>query len=97
MIAMPHVYALVHEERGSFGISFPDFPGCISGGHTLDEAIRRGAKALNFHVAGMVEGGERLPTLRSLDELRADAEFVESLDGGDLALVKFGIPDRCRG
>ena len=30
------VYAFVHEEDGSFGISFPDFPGCISTGDTLE-------------------------------------------------------------
>ena len=37
------VYALIHEENGAYGISFPDFPGCVSGGRSLDEALARGA------------------------------------------------------
>ena len=49
---MTHVIALIHEEAGSFGISFPDFPGCISTADTLDEAVQRGAQALAFHIEG---------------------------------------------
>ncbi|MGB8365566.1 MAG: type II toxin-antitoxin system HicB family antitoxin [Rhizomicrobium sp.] len=32
-----YVIALIHEEDGAYGISFPDFPGCVSGGNSLDE------------------------------------------------------------
>ncbi|MBL0942631.1 MAG: type II toxin-antitoxin system HicB family antitoxin, partial [Alphaproteobacteria bacterium] len=31
--------ALIHKDKNSdFGVSFPDFPGCITAGKTLDEA-----------------------------------------------------------
>ncbi|MEJ0025803.1 MAG: type II toxin-antitoxin system HicB family antitoxin [Rhizomicrobium sp.] len=75
------VWALVHEEkvrgRNAYGISFPDFPGVVSAGSSLDEAIERGRETLAFHVTGMIEDGERLPNIRSLEELRADREFAE--------------------
>jgi predicted RNase H-like HicB family nuclease len=71
------VYALVHDEKGRFGISFPDFPGCVSGGRTVDEAIRRGKETLAFHVAGMIEDGDPVPAPRSLQQLRRDPEFAE--------------------
>ena len=36
--------AFVHrDDKPGFGISFPDFPGCVSDGDTIDETIRRGA------------------------------------------------------
>ena len=31
--------ALIHKDaRSDYGVSFPDFPGCITAGKTLDEA-----------------------------------------------------------
>jgi predicted RNase H-like HicB family nuclease len=39
--------ALVHKDQGtSYGVSFPDLPGCISAGDTMDEALANGADAL---------------------------------------------------
>ncbi len=71
------VYALVHEEKGRFGISFPDFPGVASGGRSLEEAIRRGKETLAFHVAGMIEDGDPVPQPRTIQDLRRDRDFAE--------------------
>ena len=44
---MRHSVALIHKDKHSdFGISFPDFPGCVSAGSTLEEAADMGAEAL---------------------------------------------------
>ena len=91
---MPLAYALIHEEDGVFGISFPDFPGCISTGKTEDEVLRKGAEALAFHVAGMIEDGDPLPILRNLTELRSDKTFQDDAAGAVLALVPFDPPGR---
>ncbi len=88
------VYALLHEENGSFGISFPDFPGVVSGGKSAEEAIARSRDTLAFHVAGMAEDGDPLPALRSLAELRKDpalrADFVDAV----IALVPVDLPGK---
>lgn len=91
---MPLAYALIHEENGVFGISFPDFPGCISSGDTAESAIRKGSEALSFHVAGMVEDGDTLPMLRSMSELKQDKDFNEDAEGAALALVPFELPGK---
>jgi len=91
---MPLAYALIHEEDGRVGVSFPDFPGAVSAGRDAEDAIRKGSELLTFHVAGMVEDGDRLPILRSVAELRADPEFSEDADGAVLALVPFDLPTR---
>jgi antitoxin HicB len=39
------VRALTPEEGGGYLITFPDLPGCMSDGETIDEAIRNGAEA----------------------------------------------------
>ena len=85
---MPVAYAVIHEEAGHYGISFPDFPGCISSGDSAEDACRRGADTLTFHVAGMIEDGDPLPMQRGLNELG------EPFAGGIVSLVKFELPGR---
>jgi predicted RNase H-like HicB family nuclease len=42
--------ALIHKDPDSdYGVSFPDLPGCVSAGSTLDEAIALAHEALALH------------------------------------------------
>lgn len=91
---MPIAYAIIHEETGQYGISFPDFPGCIAAGQSEEEAIRRGTEALNFHVEGMVEDKDPLPMLRTIAEIRDDASLADDLHDGVLTLVPFDLPGK---
>lgn len=86
--------ALIHEENGNFGVSFPDFPGCITGANTMEDAVRKGSEALSFHVAGMVEDGDPIPATRSVAELRSDPEFIEASQGAILSIIPFDLPAR---
>lgn len=56
---MDHIAYLHKDRKSDFGVSFPDFPGCITAGRTFEEARRRAAEALSFHIAGMIEDGEK--------------------------------------
>jgi len=65
--------AYLHKDKKSdFGVSFPDFPGCVTAGSTLEEARRLAGEALAMHVAGMREDGEAVPKPSTLDDLRSD-------------------------
>lgn len=65
--------AYLHKDRESdFGVSFPDFPGCVTAGSTLEEARRMAVEALGFHIAGMIEDGEAVPEPSNLDALASD-------------------------
>lgn len=82
--------ALVHKDKGtSYGVSFPDVPGCISAGDTFEEAIDNASQALAGHLAIMAVDGDPIPHARSLEELKQDAEFVD--DSVD-AVVAFVVP-----
>jgi predicted RNase H-like HicB family nuclease len=66
--------ALIHKDaKSDFGVSFPDFPGCITAGKTLDEARTMAAEALALHVEGLIEDGAPLPEPSSLTTVMADA------------------------
>ena len=65
--------ALVHKETDSdFGVSFPDFPGCVSAGATLAEAAAMAAEALNGHAGLMADEGETIPAPSTLDLVMSD-------------------------
>ena len=67
---MTAYFALIHkDEESSYGVSFPDFPGCITGGSTLDEAVRDASDALGFHIRGMIKDGEVIPTPTPLERI----------------------------
>src|SRR5262249_53311742 len=88
------VVALIHEENGVFGASFPDFLGCITVADTLDAIIPKAAEALAFHVEGMIEDGLMLPGVRTLAQLRKDPVFREDSAGAMIALVPYAPPAR---
>lgn len=82
--------ALVHKDNGtSYGVSFPDVPGCISAGDTFEEAIGNASVALAGHLAVMEADGDTIPSARSLEELKQDAEFID--DSAD-AVIAFVVP-----
>jgi predicted RNase H-like HicB family nuclease len=69
--------ALVHKDEGtSYGVSFPDVPGCISAGDTLEEALANAGEALAGHLAMMRDDGDAIPVPRSFEDLRRDPEFL---------------------
>jgi predicted RNase H-like HicB family nuclease len=72
---MRQYIALIYKDPDSdYGVSFPDFPGCVSAGGTLDEARRMAEEALALHVDGMVEDGEPVPEPSTLEAVMADRE-----------------------
>jgi predicted RNase H-like HicB family nuclease len=82
--------ALVHKDDGtSYGVSFPDVPGCISAGDTFEEAVANAGEALAGHFAAMRADGDPIPAPRSYDDLKRDPEFAE--DSAD-AIVTMVTP-----
>jgi predicted RNase H-like HicB family nuclease len=72
---MRQYIGLIHKEADSdYGISFPDLPGLISAGKTLDEARDMGTEALALHLEGLSEDGEAAPEPSSLEEIMKDAQ-----------------------
>ena len=52
---------LLPEEGGGYLIEFPDLPGCMSDGETLEEAIENGKDALQCWIEAAAEDGQVIP------------------------------------
>ena len=79
--------SFIHRDDAGYGISFPDFPGCVSVGDIVDDAVRNGCEALAFHVEGLSADGEPVPPPRSIDAIKADPELADWRRGADIVLV----------
>jgi predicted RNase H-like HicB family nuclease len=64
--------ALIHKEKNSdYGVSFPDFPGCVSAGETLEQAKVMAKEAVISHIEILKEMHEQVPAPTSLEEIMA--------------------------
>jgi predicted RNase H-like HicB family nuclease len=70
---------LSKEKRSDYGVHFPDLPGCVTAGRTLEEARKRAAEALALHLDGMAEEGLPIPEPSSLDRIVKDPSSVEGV------------------
>lgn len=72
---MSNYIALIHKDESSgYGVSFPDFPGCVTVGDTLDDARKKAVEVLAFHIEGMTEDGDSIPLPSSLESIMRDAD-----------------------
>jgi len=63
-------FGVVHKDKKSdYGVTFPDFPGCVTAGTTLEEAVKLAHEALSLHIRGMVQDREHLPEPTKADDL----------------------------
>ncbi len=76
---MEYVAYLHKNKKSDYGVSFPDFPGCITAGKTLDEARRFAQEALELHIAGMMEDEEDIPSPSVLDHIKDSPDMKDAI------------------
>ena len=64
---------LTEDEGGGWLITFPDLPGCMSDGESVDEAIKNGRDAFNAWMEAHVADGRPVP---KPGEVGASGKFV---------------------
>jgi predicted RNase H-like HicB family nuclease len=75
---MTHYIALVHKEKGSsFGVQFPDVPGCFSAADKMDDLVANASEALSLWVED-----EAPPRPRSHEQILSDKDIALELKAG---------------
>jgi predicted RNase H-like HicB family nuclease len=89
MISYIGIVSKTHDSE--YGVSFPDFPGCVTTGRTLDIAFEMAKEALQFHIDGLSVDGEILP---------APSGYGDVMDTGDnifgTFMIQIDIPSTLR-
>ena len=100
---MASYIALLRKDKNSdYGVEFPDLPGCISAGGTLEEARLMAEEALAAHVAFLREDGDEVPDPSPLDVIAKQPEIkgavpfmVELKEPSDKAIrINITVPER---
>jgi predicted RNase H-like HicB family nuclease len=60
---------VVEEGPTSFGAYVPDLPGCVAAAETRDEALALIREAIEFHIEGLKQSGQRIPAPSSTGEV----------------------------
>jgi predicted RNase H-like HicB family nuclease len=87
---MPAIYypAVIDRSSSAYGVTFPDFPGCIAAGASVNEAAINAEAALALHVEGLIKDKDALPEPSRLD----DIEEVEGADDVARLLIRVEAP-----
>lgn len=77
-----YVAVVESSRKRRYGAWFPDLPGCVATGRSIEELSRNAADAIRLWAEDAIESGEVLPAPRDLDDLNALEDVRESLSRG---------------
>ncbi len=92
-----YIAYLRKETETDYGVEFPDLPGCVSAGKSLEEVKAMAAEALAGHVVVLEEMGETVPAPSTMDRLADDPHrgsavlFLVDLDPGLLKAERVNV------
>jgi predicted RNase H-like HicB family nuclease len=78
---MHEIAPLTAEEGGGFAITFPDLPGCMSDGETIEDAIQNGREAFEAWVSAVMDCKRPVPPPSARPSELADVsgKFVQRI------------------
>ena len=92
--------ALIHKEENSdYGVSFPDFPGCVSAGETLEQAKVMAQEAVINHINLLKEMHEQIAAPSTLEEImscpenRSAIAFLVEVPSNHTVRINITIPE----
>jgi predicted RNase H-like HicB family nuclease len=78
--AYGHIIApLSEDDGGGYMITFPDLPGCMSDGETLEDTLANGRDAFNGWIAAQVDMTREIPAPTHYDDEGKPVKFVQRL------------------
>lgn len=82
-----YIYPAIFDpcEEGGYTVTFPDLPGCITEGDTIDESLSMAKDAMILHLWGMEDVGDLIPSPTS-------PEKVLFPEGGFISLIEVWMP-----
>ncbi len=77
-MAIVHYPAIIERADNGFSVFFPDLPGCVSAGATMQEAALGAEEALSGHLAIMAQYGDSIREPSSIDAIARDPDVDEA-------------------
>ena len=71
---------VVEKGQGNYSAFSPDLPGCIATGKTVEQTLDEMRSAIEFHLEGMIENGDPLPSRRTLANYISETDEISEND-----------------
>jgi predicted RNase H-like HicB family nuclease len=65
---------IIDGKAGAYGVVFPDIPGCVAMGRSMDAVLANAGDVLRDWFELAEKHGEKVPPPRALEKLRRDPE-----------------------
>lgn len=78
----------VDVDGGGILIAFPDLPGCMSDGETVEEAIKNGVDAVKCWIATAKKREQKIPKPSEISSVHFNQRFPKSLQARLIARAK---------
>ncbi len=81
-----YIYPAIFDpnENNGYTVTFPDLPGCITEGDTVDEALLLAAEAMALHLYGMERDGDEIPQPTK----PTDVSLEDTIPGAFVTLIQ---------
>lgn len=74
-------------EEGGYCVTFPDLPGCITEGDTLDEALKMAKEALELFLFNFEDNKEEIPKASNPENIKTQkGEFMTLIEANMLLI-----------
>ena len=75
-----YIYPAIFEHSdGSYTVTFPDLPGCITEGKDIDEALKMAKEAMELHLYNMEDDNEKIPAPSTPENIKLPKHSFTSL------------------
>lgn len=91
-----YVYPAVFEpgEKKGYCVTFPDLPGCVTEGESLAEALAMAKEALELHLYGLEEDGDKIPEPSRPEEIKVPKGAFVTLIEAWMPLIRDRMANR---
>ena len=86
--------AIFNYDEDGISIEFPDLPGCLPCGKTLEEAMKNAKEALGLHIYGMEQDKEVIPEPTPANKLRGSINQAVVLIDVFMPVVRYAINNK---
>ena len=76
---MKYPVVIHKEENTEFGVSFPDLPGCITAGITIEDALEMAVEAAELYIEDVLLEGEPIPVSGTIEDYLQHPDFSDGI------------------
>ncbi|OLN29059.1 type II toxin-antitoxin system HicB family antitoxin [Desulfosporosinus metallidurans] len=91
-----YLFPAIFEPRETKGytVTFPDLPGCITEGDSLEETLLMAKEALELHLYGMEEDGDPIPSPASPEKIVVSTGAFVTIIEAWMKLIRDEMADK---